>query len=236
MRSPLELELGFEIADEMLGRGGDERGQSACHVLLALLVLAAVQLSGLGLFALGGAGGGVDLEHVAGVRPTKGTTTTSTGSTAGGGGGGGGEAQAGAFFGGAVLMVVDGLRSDMPFGAGLRGGALAAAHHMPFTRKLARSEGATAYVAHASTPTVTMPRIKALTTGKVGRFVDLLQNFDSPEITSDSIIARLKARGMRMVLYGDDTWLKLFPTAFMRSDGALGRRVLQWQRWWLCGL
>ena len=210
----------------------DERGQSACHVLLALLILAAAQLSGLGLFALGGAGGGVDLEHVAGVRPTPGTTTTSsssgstgsTGSTAGGGGGG--EAQAGAFFGGAVLMVVDGLRSDMPFGAGLRGGALAAAHHMPFTRKLARSEGATAYVAHASTPTVTMPRIKALTTGKVGRFVDLLQNFDSPEITSDSIIARLKARGMRMVLYGDDTWLKLFPTAFMRSDGALGRRVL----------
>lgn len=32
-------------------------------------------------------------------------------------------------------------------------------------------------------------------------------------------IAQMERSHMRMVHYGDDTWLKLFPNAFMREDG-----------------
>ncbi|KAL8898482.1 MAG: hypothetical protein Q9207_006676 [Kuettlingeria erythrocarpa] len=70
-----------------------------------------------------------------------------------------------------------------------------------------------------------MPRIKAITTGSVPSFVDVILNFAESEKTSslesqDTWLAQLKTkRGGRLVLYGDDTWLKLFPNMFARADG-----------------
>lgn len=70
-----------------------------------------------------------------------------------------------------------------------------------------------------------MPRIKAITTGSVPSFLDVVLNFAESEKTSsletqDTWLAQLKAkRGGRLVLYGDDTWLKLFPNMFARADG-----------------
>lgn len=70
-----------------------------------------------------------------------------------------------------------------------------------------------------------MPRIKALTTGSVPSFLDVVLNFAESDTSStlayqDSWLAQAKAnpRG-KLVMYGDDTWLKLFPGFFDRADG-----------------
>ncbi|KAJ5715045.1 GPI ethanolamine phosphate transferase 2 [Penicillium malachiteum] len=99
-----------------------------------------------------------------------------------------------------IFMVVDALRSLIRAGAGL-----------PFT-------------AHASSPTVTMPRLKAITTGSVPSFLDVILNIAESDTSStlayqDTWLAQLKARDDRLVMYGDDTWLKLFPGMFDRADG-----------------
>lgn len=71
-----------------------------------------------------------------------------------------------------------------------------------------------------------MPRVKALTTGSVPSFLDLILNFAESDTTSslesqDTWLAQIKAKGGNLVFYGDDTWLKLFPGEdfFLRSDG-----------------
>ena len=90
---------------------------------------------------------------------------------------------------------------------------------------LIRSGTAIPFTAHATPPTVTMPRVKALTTGSVPSFLDLILNFAESDTTSslatqDTWLAQIKAKGGKLVFYGDDTWLKLFPgDFFMRSDG-----------------
>jgi ethanolaminephosphotransferase len=70
-----------------------------------------------------------------------------------------------------------------------------------------------------------MPRIKAITTGSIPSFVDLILNFDEGDTSStlavqDTWLAQLKAadRG-KLLMFGDDTWLKLFPSTFDREDG-----------------
>ena len=90
---------------------------------------------------------------------------------------------------------------------------------------LIRSGAAIPFTAHATPPTVTMPRVKALTTGSVPSFLDLILNFAESETTSslaiqDTWLAQIKAKGGKLIFYGDDTWLKLFPEDFfVRSDG-----------------
>ena len=88
-----------------------------------------------------------------------------------------------------------------------------------------RSGAAIPFTAHATPPTVTMPRVKALTTGSVPSFLDLILNFAESDTSSslavqDTWLAQLKAKGGKLVFYGDDTWLKLFPGDFFaRYDG-----------------
>jgi hypothetical protein len=81
------------------------------------------------------------------------------------------------------------------------------------------------FTAHATSPTITMPRIKAMTTGSIPSFLDLILNFAESDTSSsldsqDTWIAQMKAkRTGNMVMYGDDTWLKLLPQTFDRADG-----------------
>jgi ethanolaminephosphotransferase len=58
-----------------------------------------------------------------------------------------------------------------------------------------------------------------MTTGTIPNFLDLLRNFDSSEIGDDNLVDRLAQSGRRLLFYGDDTWLKLFPGRFERSEG-----------------
>jgi len=82
---------------------------------------------------------------------------------------------------------------------------------------------------------VTMPRVKALTTGTVPSFVDLILNFAESDTTSslasqDTWLAQIRAHlhghgnatgdeQGKLYFYGDDTWLKLFPHFFAHHDG-----------------
>lgn len=90
---------------------------------------------------------------------------------------------------------------------------------------LISSGAAIPFTAHATSPTITMPRIKAITTGSIPSFLDVILNFaesdtSSSLATQDTWLAQMKAkRAGNLIMYGDDTWLKLFPETFDRADG-----------------
>jgi ethanolaminephosphotransferase len=75
---------------------------------------------------------------------------------------------------------------------------------------------------------VTLPRIKAITTGSMPGFADVMGNLDQSDAafftSHDSWLGQLRAAGRKMVLYGDDTWLRLSGSKpsdgnyFMRSE------------------
>jgi len=80
------------------------------------------------------------------------------------------------------------------------------------------------FTAHALPPTVTLPRIKALTTGSIPNFLDAILNIAESDTSStlayqDTWLSQANASGKRIVMYGDDTWIKLFPGMFSRTEG-----------------
>ncbi|XP_061757481.1 GPI ethanolamine phosphate transferase 2 [Nerophis ophidion] len=111
-----------------------------------------------------------------------------------------------------VIMLVDALRDDFVLGANGR-------MNMPYTRHLVEKGSTLSFVAKARPPTVTMPRIKALTTGSIPGFIDVVMNLNSPALLEDNIIWQAKTAGKKMIFYGDDTWIRLFPKHFMEYDG-----------------
>ncbi|KAF2128574.1 GPI ethanolamine phosphate transferase 2 [Dothidotthia symphoricarpi CBS 119687] len=119
-----------------------------------------------------------------------------------------------------VFMVVDALRSDFVYGE---------ESGMSFVQSLIRDGTALPFTAHATSPTITMPRVKAITTGSIPSFLDVILNFaesdtSSSLATQDTWLAQIRAKQFdgkngNLVMYGDDTWLKLFPDFFTRADG-----------------
>ncbi|KAI0005693.1 alkaline phosphatase-like protein [Xylariaceae sp. FL0662B] len=115
-----------------------------------------------------------------------------------------------------IFMVIDALRSDFVYleGSGFE-----------FTQSLISDGAAIPFTGHATSPTITMPRIKAITTGSTPSFLDAILSFDEADTSStlaaqDTWLAQMKAkRSGKLVMYGDDTWLKLFPGVFDRADG-----------------
>ena len=91
--------------------------------------------------------------------------------------------------------------------------------------RLITAGAAIPFTAHANSPTITMPRVKAITTGSIPSFLDVILNFAESDTSSnlasqDTWLGQLKdKRGGKLVMYGDDTWLKLFPDTFTRVDG-----------------
>ena len=61
--------------------------------------------------------------------------------------------------------------------------------------------------------------IQAVTSGTIPGFIDVVLNFDSSSLEEDNLISQMKMAAKNLVFYGDDTWLKLFPEHFIRSDG-----------------
>ncbi|KAI0481686.1 alkaline-phosphatase-like protein [Xylaria cf. heliscus] len=115
-----------------------------------------------------------------------------------------------------IFMVVDALRSDFVYldGSGFE-----------YTRSLINDGVAIPFTAHATSPTITMPRIKAMTTGTTPSFLDAILSFDEADTSStlasqDTWLAQMKAKNTgKLIMYGDDTWLKLFPATFDRAEG-----------------
>ncbi|XP_076764816.1 GPI ethanolamine phosphate transferase 2, catalytic subunit-like [Xylocopa sonorina] len=110
-----------------------------------------------------------------------------------------------------VLMIIDALRWD--FIVGPTGIA-----SMPVTSALLNSS-ACLLRTRVQPPTVTMPRIKAITTGTIPSFIDVVLNFGAKPVSGDSVLLQAKRAGHEAVFYGDDTWITLFPSIFARYDG-----------------
>jgi ethanolamine phosphate transferase 2 subunit G len=62
----------------------------------------------------------------------------------------------------------------------------------------------------ANLPTVTKPRIKALTSGTVPSFLDVVRNFGKGEIGLDTFLHQMNLKNEKIVFSGDDTWVNLF--------------------------
>ncbi|CAG8845152.1 2715_t:CDS:2, partial [Racocetra persica] len=79
-----------------------------------------------------------------------------------------------------IFMLVDALRSDFVFGEH---------SDMIFVKNLIENDRAIPYTAIATAPTVTLPRIKALTTGSVPNFLDAILNIAESD-TSSSLLSQ----------------------------------------------
>jgi phosphatidylinositol glycan class O len=107
-----------------------------------------------------------------------------------------------------VIIVVDALRFDF------------ALHHLPHSvgarlQNLTRFSQLLRFV--ADPPTVTMQRLKALTTGGLPTFADISSSFGGANVDEDSWVQQLASRNSKLAFVGDDTWVDLFPTQFQDS-------------------
>uniref|UniRef100_A0A1I8P023 GPI ethanolamine phosphate transferase 2 C-terminal domain-containing protein n=1 Tax=Stomoxys calcitrans TaxID=35570 RepID=A0A1I8P023_STOCA len=100
-----------------------------------------------------------------------------------------------------ILMLIDAWRSDF-----------ANETNMPYSHKKACSH----INIKVNIPTVTMPRLKTITTGTISNFIDIILNLGNTEKLSDSLLHRANTKGKRTVFAGDQTWMQLFPDIFLR--------------------
>uniref|UniRef100_J3LHQ0 GPI ethanolamine phosphate transferase 2 C-terminal domain-containing protein n=3 Tax=Oryza brachyantha TaxID=4533 RepID=J3LHQ0_ORYBR len=118
-----------------------------------------------------------------------------------------------------VLMVIDGLPAEFVLGRGGKPPSKEMMESMPYTQSLLAGCKAAGYHAKAAPPTVTMPRLKAMVSGAIGGFLDVAFNFNTQAFLDDNIVDQLHMIGYKLVMLGDETWIKLFPKLFWRQDG-----------------
>ncbi|XP_022739248.1 GPI ethanolamine phosphate transferase 2 isoform X7 [Durio zibethinus] len=118
-----------------------------------------------------------------------------------------------------ILMVIDGLPAEFVLGKNGKPPSKQFKEAMPYTQSLLASGLAIGYHAKAAPPTVTMPRLKAMVSGAIGGFLDVAFNFNTQAMLDDNLLGQFFRIGWKMVMLGDETWLKLFPGLFKRHDG-----------------
>ncbi|CDS37067.1 transferase [Echinococcus multilocularis] len=111
-----------------------------------------------------------------------------------------------------ILMVVDALRSNMISSKNY-------SKNWPNLYAIIEEGAGQCFTAYLTSPSVTSPRIKAMATGNIPGFIDILYNLEDSSLEQSSWVQLMAANNRRLELYGDDTWLRLFPGAFKRSDG-----------------
>lgn len=114
-----------------------------------------------------------------------------------------------------VLMVVDAMRADFLFSDH---------SHMQFSQSLLNDGYGIGFTAFSNPPTVTLPRLKGITTGSTPNFIDAVLNIAEDDTSSslgdsDSWIKQMYSNDWKINMFGDDTWLKLFPEYFTKTDG-----------------
>ncbi|KAH8415928.1 hypothetical protein KR222_003907 [Zaprionus bogoriensis] len=100
-----------------------------------------------------------------------------------------------------ILLLIDALREDFP---------------NEITMPVAHAQACHKLSLHVDIPTVTMPRLKSITTGTLSNFIDIALNVGHTEQMEDSLLHRLKQRNAVVSFAGDHTWVKLFPSEFTR--------------------
>ncbi|EMS58796.1 GPI ethanolamine phosphate transferase 2 [Triticum urartu] len=58
-----------------------------------------------------------------------------------------------------------------------------------------------------------------MVSGAIGGFLDVALNFNTQAFLDDNLLDQLHTIGYKLVMLGDETWIKLFPTLFYRQDG-----------------
>uniref|UniRef100_A0A6B2LAP8 GPI ethanolamine phosphate transferase 2 n=1 Tax=Arcella intermedia TaxID=1963864 RepID=A0A6B2LAP8_9EUKA len=58
-----------------------------------------------------------------------------------------------------------------------------------------------------------------MTSGGIPSFLDLVANFNSQQFGIDNLIHQFTKKQKKVYFFGDDTWLKIFPSSFARSEG-----------------
>ncbi|KAI8967243.1 alkaline-phosphatase-like protein [Mycotypha africana] len=116
-----------------------------------------------------------------------------------------------------VFVLIDALRNDFILGEH------SGFHFVNQQIKLGR---AYPFTAKATAPTVTLPRIKALTTGTIPSFLDAILNIAETDTSAslthhDNWLYQFRKQHNRTLhFFGDDTWLRLFPNdIFTKTDG-----------------
>ncbi|CAI5757925.1 unnamed protein product [Candida verbasci] len=121
-----------------------------------------------------------------------------------------------------ILMVVDALRSDFCFSN---------ESNFHFLHNLINNGNAIPFTAFSNPPTVTLPRLKGITTGGTPNFLDAILNVADDNDNSqglhnqDSWIYQFQTNNNNnnnnkiINFFGDDTWLKLFPHSFNEFEG-----------------
>lgn len=99
-------------------------------------------------------------------------------------------------------MIIDAWRSDYPN-----------ATNMPF----AFNNACDNLNIKVDIPTVTMPRLKSITTGTISNFIDIVLNLGHTSKLDDSILHRLAEKNKKSIFAGDRIWFQLFPNEFLRS-------------------
>ncbi|XP_054157245.1 uncharacterized protein LOC128955597 [Oppia nitens] len=129
-----------------------------------------------------------------------------------------------------VLMVVDALRHDfipsidktklMKTEANSDDRVANCADcRMPFTETLLKTNGI-GLVSLSATPTVTMPRIKAMISGTLPSFMDFIMNLSAYKFNGENLIENLNKTKKRINFFGDETWIDLLPAnLFYRYNG-----------------
>ncbi|XP_034237411.1 GPI ethanolamine phosphate transferase 2 isoform X2 [Thrips palmi] len=108
-----------------------------------------------------------------------------------------------------VLVVIDAFRWDF----------VETPEYMPYVTELRRSKKALLLTARCHPPTATMPRIKAIMTGSIPNYVDVAFNLGSNKVLEDNLIHQSVENDLKVVFYGDELWLNLFPDKFIRKEG-----------------
>ena len=101
-----------------------------------------------------------------------------------------------------VLMVVDAMRADFLFSNN---------SYMDFAHKLLNDGYGVGFTAFSNPPTVTLPRLKGITTGSTPNFIDAVLNIADDENTSglgdqDSWLKQMFLNDWKINMFGDDTW------------------------------
>ena len=111
-----------------------------------------------------------------------------------------------------VWLLIDALRYDFAEYDSTLDPVPVYRNKLPFIRDLLkhRPQNARLFRFIADPPTTTMQRLKALTTGSLPTFIDIGSNFNSYQITEDSLPYQAKANGRNLTFIGDDTWLGLY--------------------------
>ncbi|KAG4074593.1 hypothetical protein HA402_004464 [Bradysia odoriphaga] len=106
-----------------------------------------------------------------------------------------------------VLMVIDAMRLDFAMQN----------DSMKYFSKLMKNDDACLFHLKVQPPTVTLPRIKAMISGTVPNFIDVVLNLGNSELKTDSFVHQLLQKKQRISFCGDNTWVKMFPNKFHRQ-------------------